>query len=214
MPLLDLSHQGLASGSLEGDAAVVKSFVDKGLEICVIQSYSHNLGLRRHRIGALHFLLHNRQVVERVQSQLVWIAAGMYAFPAIHGARIVTEILEDPALLEQWSQEIRQQHSDINRRRDALSKHLIQYAPERDWTYLSQQKGLYMYTSLTPLQVRCFHVCRAHRQRRNDVCQIGKLKHDYGVCIQDDSRIPLVHCTVCSTEAIAKAMVAVLGETS
>ena len=214
MPLLDLSHQGLATGSLERDAAAVKGFVEKGLEICAIQSYSKNLGLRQHRIGALHFLLSNSGVVERVQSQLRWIATGLYAFPAIHGARIVTEILNDPALLEQWSLEIRQRHSDIDRRREALTKHLIHYAPERDWTYLSQQKGLYVYTSLTPLQVCFLSMCHIHQGRQNDVSQIGKLRRDYGLCIQDDSRISLVHCTTCSTEAIAKAMVAVLRETS
>ena len=48
------------------------------------------------------------QVVEspeeaaRVSSQMKVVARAMYSSPPIDGARIVTEILGDPALRQQW----------------------------------------------------------------------------------------------------------------
>lgn len=44
-PFFDVAYQGFASGSLDTDAASVRYFVEKGMEVFVAQSYSKNLGL-------------------------------------------------------------------------------------------------------------------------------------------------------------------------
>ena len=46
--------QGFASGSLDEDASSVRSFVSRGLEVLIAQSYSKNLGLYAERIGAIN----------------------------------------------------------------------------------------------------------------------------------------------------------------
>lgn len=43
-PKLPLPAEGFASGSLDEDAYAPRSFIDKGLEVMVSQSYSKNLG--------------------------------------------------------------------------------------------------------------------------------------------------------------------------
>ena len=42
--MLPLPAEGFASGSLDEDAYAPRSFIDKGLEVMVSQSYSKNLG--------------------------------------------------------------------------------------------------------------------------------------------------------------------------
>ena len=42
--MLPLPAEGFASGSLDEDAFAPRSFIDKGLEVMVSQSYSKNLG--------------------------------------------------------------------------------------------------------------------------------------------------------------------------
>ena len=46
--------QGFASGSLDTDAASVRLFAARGMELFVAQSYSKNLGLYSERIGAMN----------------------------------------------------------------------------------------------------------------------------------------------------------------
>ncbi|XXG42798.1 hypothetical protein AAC387_Pa01g2986 [Persea americana] len=54
IPFFDVAYQGFASGSLDEDASSVRSFVSRGLEVLIAQSYSKNLGLYAERIGAIN----------------------------------------------------------------------------------------------------------------------------------------------------------------
>ncbi|RZB68578.1 Aspartate aminotransferase P2, mitochondrial isoform E [Glycine soja] len=54
IPFFDVAYQGFASGSLDEDAASVRLFVARGMEVLVAQSYSKNLGLYAERIGAIN----------------------------------------------------------------------------------------------------------------------------------------------------------------
>ncbi|XXG47129.1 hypothetical protein AAC387_Pa02g1822 [Persea americana] len=54
IPFFDVAYQGFASGSLDEDVSSVRSFVSRGLEVLIAQSYSKNLGLYAERIGAIN----------------------------------------------------------------------------------------------------------------------------------------------------------------
>nr|KJB55010.1 hypothetical protein B456_009G060500 [Gossypium raimondii] len=54
IPFFDIAYQGFASGSLDADAASVRMFVARGMEVIAAQSYSKNLGLYAERIGAIN----------------------------------------------------------------------------------------------------------------------------------------------------------------
>lgn len=51
-----IKFQGFASGSLDEDAASVRLFVSRGMEVFVAQSYSKNLGLYAERVGAINVI--------------------------------------------------------------------------------------------------------------------------------------------------------------
>lgn len=63
---LDLvHHQGFASGSLDQDASSVRSFVERGMEVLVAQSYSKNLGLYAERVGAINAVVSSAEVADK-----------------------------------------------------------------------------------------------------------------------------------------------------
>lgn len=111
---MDCAYQGFASGSLEKDAFAVRLFLESGIEMMVGQSFAKNFGLygkwqillftyfQGERVGALHVVCANKQVVDAVRSQLKMIARATYSNPPIHGAYIVSTILRNPELFQEW----------------------------------------------------------------------------------------------------------------
>lgn len=87
--------QGFASGSLDRDAAPVRSFAADGGELLIAQSYAKNLGLYGERVGALTFVCGSPEVAARVESQLKMVIRPMYSNPPAHGARIVEAVLSN-----------------------------------------------------------------------------------------------------------------------
>jgi hypothetical protein len=61
-----------------------------------------SLSLSAERVGALHVLCSNEQVVEPVLSQLKFIIRAAYSSPPLHGALIVQIVLSNPELLQEW----------------------------------------------------------------------------------------------------------------
>ena len=62
------------------------------------QSFAKNFGLYGERVGLLSLVCASAEEAERLESQLKLVIRPMYSNPPIHGARIVAEVLGDPAL--------------------------------------------------------------------------------------------------------------------
>ncbi|PZR20207.1 MAG: hypothetical protein DI535_30240 [Citrobacter freundii] len=54
------------------------------------------------RAGAFSLITTDKDEADRAASQLKILIRPMYSNPPIHGARLVTTILNDPALHKQW----------------------------------------------------------------------------------------------------------------
>ena len=153
-PFFDVAYQGFASGSLEEDAWAPRYFADEmGLEIIVSQSYSKNLGLYGERVGALNAVVSSADEVPKVLSQWKRIARATYSNPPTHGARIVTEVVGDDALFSEWKKEMEEMSGRIINVRAALQKALESRMPEKDWTFITRQIGMFSYTGMTKEQV-------------------------------------------------------------
>lgn len=153
IPFFDVAYQGFASGSLDTDAAAPRLFVDAGLEIIVSQSYSKNLGLYGERVGATVVVCADKEGATRVLSQLKKIARPMWSNPPLHGARIAAEVVNDPALFEEWKGEMAGMAGRIARVRGELRKALEAKAPGKDWSFITKQIGMFSFTGLSPAQV-------------------------------------------------------------
>ncbi|KAK9947173.1 hypothetical protein M0R45_012607 [Rubus argutus] len=153
IPFFDVAYQGFASGSLDADAAAVRLFVARGMELLVAQSYSKNLGLYAERIGAINVVLTSSDTAARVKSQLKRLARPMYSNPPIHGAKIVANIVGDPTLFSEWKAEMEMMAGRIKNVRQKLYDSLCAEDKSRkDWSFILKQIGMFSFTGLNKTQ--------------------------------------------------------------
>jgi aspartate aminotransferase len=153
MPFFDVAYQGFATGDLDKDAFAPRLFADAGLEIMVAQSYSKNLGLYGERVGALNVVLNDADAARRVLSQLKRLARALWSNPPTHGARIAAEVVGDADMFELWKQEMANMAGRIAGVRSELQAALEKRCPEKDWSFVTQQIGMFSFTGMTPVQV-------------------------------------------------------------
>jgi aspartate aminotransferase, mitochondrial len=77
----------------------------------------------------------------------------MYSNPPIHGARIASAILNDPALTQQWLGEVKGMAERIIRMRALLKENLGKLGSTKDWGHITSQIGMFAYTGLSPAQM-------------------------------------------------------------
>uniref|UniRef100_A0A061RCX4 Aspartate aminotransferase n=1 Tax=Tetraselmis sp. GSL018 TaxID=582737 RepID=A0A061RCX4_9CHLO len=188
MAFFDVAYQGFASGDLEKDAASVRLFVEKGVECFVSQSYSKNLGLYAERVGAINVILNDADSVKRVASQMKRIARAIYSNPPVHGARIVAECVNDPEMLKLWKEEMEMMSGRITAVRSKLRGCLEERMPERDWSFVTSQIGMFSFTGLKPEQVE-------------------NMTNKWAVFMTKDGRISLAGLNLAKCEYLADAIV-------
>lgn len=74
----------------------------------------------------------------------------MYSNPPIHGARIASEILNNPALNKQWLAEVKEMADRIITMRAVLKENLEKLGSKHDWSHITSQIGMFAYTGLSP----------------------------------------------------------------
>jgi aspartate aminotransferase, mitochondrial len=77
----------------------------------------------------------------------------LYSNPPIHGARIASEILNTPALYDQWLVEVKEMADRIITMRALLKENLEKLGSKHDWSHITNQIGMFAYTGLTPEQM-------------------------------------------------------------
>lgn len=160
--ILDSAYQGYASGSLETDRETIRSFVDADLEgLMVCQSFAKNLGLYGERVGMLHIVCRQKEEADRVLSQLKLVIRPMYSSPPLHGALLVSKILNDKKLYEQWTKELKEMADRILEVREGLRKGLEEdKKTPGSWKHIVEQIGMFSFTGLTPSQ--CEKLIKEH----------------------------------------------------
>jgi aspartate aminotransferase len=153
MPFFDVAYQGFASGSLDDDASSVRTFVARGMELFVAQSYSKNLGLYAERVGAINAVVSSTDVANRVKSQLKRLARPMYSNPPVHGARIVANVVGDATMFDEWRAEMQMMAGRIKTVRQKLYDELsTKDTSGKDWSFVLKQIGMFSFTGLNKAQ--------------------------------------------------------------
>ncbi|KAJ7740715.1 aspartate amino-transferase [Mycena maculata] len=150
---LDCAYQGFASGDLDKDAWAVRFFVEKGVALLVCQSFAKNAGLYGERVGALHLVSATEEASARVKSQLSVLQRSEISNPPSHGARIVSLILNDPAMFEGWKRDIETMAGRIIEMRKELFRLLTEelHTPG-NWDHIVNQIGMFSFTGINPSQ--------------------------------------------------------------
>jgi len=152
VPLLDFAYQGFADG-IENDAAGLRTFLRHGGDLIVCSSFSKNFGLYRERVGALSVVCPTESATKAVQSQINKVIRANYSNPPAHGAAIVNCVLRDSALRQTWEQEVATMRDRINGMRQSLVDALAAKGVAGDYSFITQQRGMFSFTGLTKEQV-------------------------------------------------------------
>ncbi|CAO1605350.1 aspartate transaminase aat1 [Xanthoria calcicola] len=152
-PFFDMAYQGFASGDTDRDAFPVRHFVREGHSLCLAQSFAKNMGLYGERVGAFSIVCDSAEEKKRVDSQVKILVRPLYSNPPVHGARIASEILNDPNLNKQWLGEVKGMAERIISMRALLKENLEKLGSKHDWSHITSQIGMFAYTGLTPTQM-------------------------------------------------------------
>ncbi|TGZ84991.1 hypothetical protein EX30DRAFT_337422 [Ascodesmis nigricans] len=152
-PLFDMAYQGFASGDTNKDAYALRLFIEQGHQIALCQSFAKNMGLYGERVGAFSILAESPEEAKRVDSQIKILVRPLYSNPPISGARIASEILNNPELNAQWLAEVKGMADRIITMRALLKDNLEQLGSQHDWSHITNQIGMFAYTGLKPEQV-------------------------------------------------------------
>ncbi|KAF8636592.1 hypothetical protein AX17_003403 [Amanita inopinata Kibby_2008] len=140
----DCAYQGFASGNLDNDAWAVRYFVENRVPMLVCQSFAKNAGLYGERVGALHVVPPNDETANRVKSQLSVLQRSEISNPPSHGARLVTLILTDEGLFEEWKRDIETMANRIISMRKELRRLLTEeLKTPGNWDHIVNQIGMF-----------------------------------------------------------------------
>ncbi|MDX1318532.1 MAG: amino acid aminotransferase [Oceanospirillum sp.] len=186
LPLIDCAYQGFGDG-LEEDVQGMKLILEKCPEALITTSCSKNFGLYNERIGALSVVAAKAEHCGNVFSQACNCIRANYSNPPAHGAAIVTTILSDSALRQQWETELAEMRTRIHRMRTELVKNLDALSSERDFSFITAQKGMFSYSGLSKSEVKY-------------------LKDEYAIYAVDSGRINIAGINDTNLERLSQAI--------
>ena len=190
LPYLDMAYQGFGDGVAQ-DAFAVRALAQAGVNFLIANSFSKSMGLYGERCGALSVVCTDAEQAERVLGQLKFTVRQSYFSPPAHGGHIVAQVLGDPALRASWERDLNAMRERILAMRVRLHAALRERQPERDFSYLLTQRGMFSYTNLSPVQV-------------------DHLRDAHAVYIVNSGRICISGLSTGNVEAVADAISAVM----
>lgn len=186
-PFFDCAYQGFASGDLQKDSWAVRYFVSRGFELVCSQSFAKNFGLYNERAGNLSMVFKDSAAIVNSRAQITLLVRGNYSNPPSHGARIVSKVLNDPKLFEEWQGHIKEMSGRIIKMRAALKLNLDELKTPGSWDHITSQIGMFSYTGLSQDQVKF-------------------LVEEYHIYLPKDARISICGLNTKNVEYVAKAI--------
>jgi len=152
LPLVDLAYQGFGDGLVD-DVAGLHEVCRPGLDVIICSSCSKNFGLYNERVGALTLVAGSAAAAQAALSHAKIAVRTNYSNPPRHGGAIVATVLDDPELRQQWEQELAGMRQRIHDMRRLFVESMAKTAPDRDFSFIARQRGMFSFSRLTPLQV-------------------------------------------------------------
>ncbi|KNH10408.1 Aromatic-amino-acid aminotransferase [Candidatus Burkholderia brachyanthoides] len=190
VPFLDMAYQGFAE-NIEADSAAVCLFAATDMNVFVSSSFSKSFSLYGERVGALSIITTSKEESTRVLSQLKRVIRTNYSNPPTHGGSIVAAVLASPELRAMWEQELGKMRDRIRAMRLGIVERLTANSVDRDFSFLSKQRGMFSYSGLTSAQV-------------------DRLRDEFGIYAVSTGRICVAALNMRNIDAVANAVAAVL----
>jgi aromatic-amino-acid transaminase len=190
IPFVDLAYQGFGDG-LEADAEATRMIASRFPEVLIAASCSKNFGIYRERTGVLIALGEpSRKAV--VQANLAYLNRQNFSFPPDHGARLVTMILEDPALSADWKAELEEVRLNMLTLRQSLAEELRRATNSDRYDFVAHHRGMFSRLGISEAQV-------------------NQLRDTHAVYMVGDSRINIAGLNARTVPILAQAIAAVGG---
>ena len=194
IPFLDIAYQGFGQG-LEQDAYAIRALDIAGMNFIVSNSFSKIFSLYGERVGGLTFVCDDQATAQKVLGQLKATVRRIYSSPPTTGALLVDNVLNNAGLTAQWEAELKEMRERIIKMRHILNEKLSQALPERDFSYLVKQQGMFSYTGLTAEQV--------------DI-----LKDQYGIYLVRSGRMCAAGLNLSNIDYVAESIAEVIKATA
>jgi aromatic-amino-acid transaminase len=186
-PMVDIAYQGFGDG-LEEDAAATRLIASSVPETIIAASCSKNFGIYRERTGLLMAVAANPSAHKLNQGTLAYLNRQNYSFPPDHGARLVTMVLSDDALRNEWAVELEEMRNGMLGLREQLAAELQRLSGSDRFGFIAQHRGMFSRLGATPEQVR-------------------RLRDEHAIYLVGDSRLNIAGLNKDSVPILAKAMI-------
>lgn len=190
IPFLDLAYQGFGDG-FEEDVFAIRALAAADVSFLLANSFAKNFSIYAERCGGLSVVCPDAKQAEYVLGQLKFTVRRNYSSPPLHGASVISTVLNDPALKAEWQAEVAQMRERIKAMRQKLFNALSAAAPSRDFSYLITQRGMFSYSGLSPEQV-------------------DRLRDEFGVYLVRSGRMCVAGLNDGNIDYVAASMAAVL----
>ena len=190
LPLFDFAYQGFGAG-IEDDAQGLRTVARLVPELLVANSFSKNFGLYNERIGAVTVVAENEDAVAKSFSQIKKNIRANYSNPPAHGGLIVSTILSNNELRQEWEAELTQMRERIAEMRILFVDSLKAEGVKQDFSFISRQNGMFSFSGLNKEQV-------------------ARLKEEFAIYIVGSGRISVAGLTKSNMPVVCKAIAQVL----
>ena len=190
IPFFDFAYQGFGNG-VEEDAQGLRKFAEHNKELLIANSFSKNFGLYNERVGGITLVAETNNIAQAAFSQIKSGIRSNYSNPPSHGAAIVTTILNDEKLYEQWVKEVADMRVRIQEMRDLFVETLKEKGVKGDFSFISRQLGMFSFSGLT-------------------VDQVNRLKEEFAVYIVGSGRISVAGMTKNNMQPLCDALAKVI----
>lgn len=188
-PFFDLAYQGFGEG-VEEDALIIRLCEQAGLTFGAAVSHSKNFGLYGERVGCLFMVCHDSLEAIKVASHLKVLVRGNYSNPPLHGASLVSLVLQQPNLREMWREELEGMRQRIHTMRTSLVTCLREEGKTCFYDFLQAQKGMFSFTGLKKGEVE-------------------RLIAEYGIYMTPDGRMNVAGLNPANIPYVAEAILKV-----
>jgi len=189
-PLIDMAYQGFGQG-LDEDAYGLRLMASSVSEMIVCSSCSKNFGLYRERIGGCSIIGETALSADIAFSVLLSNVRVLWSMPPAHGAAIVETVLNSDELTAQWHIELKEMRDRINGNRQVIVDKLIENGVTRDFSFITNQSGMFSFLGITPEQVQ-------------------RLQTEFSVYMVGSSRMSIAGIAKSNVDYLAKSIAKVL----
>ena len=186
IPFVDIAYQGFGDG-LDKDASGTRLLASQLPEMLIAASCSKNFGIYRERAGLLTAISASAKQQPVTQGNMAFLNRQNFSFPPDHGARLVTMILNDPALRNDWQTELEHVRLGMLTLRQNLADELRQRTNSDRFDFVAEHRGMFSLIGATPEQVQT-------------------LRSKYGIYMVGDSRINIAGLNAQTVPILAQAI--------